>query len=129
MHCHAGTGRTALVIASFLFYVGLAVSAEEAIAITKRDRPGSLAKKSQVNFVIQFCNNWLSYKRFSLFPTVLDKPRNLNRSCSPNRGLLSQLSSFSGEKSLKIKDSEKFTYFQTMVYQKELLHGECTTKF
>ena len=111
VHCHAGTGRTALVIASFLFYVGLASTAEEAIAITKRDRPGSLGKKSQVNFVIKFCNNWLPYKRFSLFPTLIDKPRDLNRSRSPNRGILSQLSSFSGEKSFGIKDSEKFTYF------------------
>lgn len=111
MHCHAGTGRTALVIATFLFYVGLVSNAEEAVAMTKRDRPGSLGRKSQVNFVVQFCNNWLPSRRFSLFPTILDKPKNFNRSRSPNRGILSQLSSFSGEKALKINETEKLTYF------------------
>lgn len=35
VHCHAGTGRTALVIACFLFYCGTALSAEEAIQLVK----------------------------------------------------------------------------------------------
>lgn len=35
VHCHAGTGRTALVICSYLLYSGMASSAQEAIRLTK----------------------------------------------------------------------------------------------
>ena len=31
VHCHAGTGRTALVIASYLFYTNICKTADEAI--------------------------------------------------------------------------------------------------
>ena len=45
VHCHAGTGRTGLVIASYLYYANICKTAHEAIANVQRDRPGSLLRK------------------------------------------------------------------------------------
>ena len=67
VHCHAGTGRTALVIASYLYYSGLAYSGPDAVEKVKTQRPGSLGRKTQVKFVLDFCQ-WLDHNRRSLFP-------------------------------------------------------------
>ena len=69
VHCHAGTGRTGLVIASFLYYSGMVKDGATAVNKVKTQRPGSLKKKSQAQFVLDFCN-WLDYKRKSFFPKV-----------------------------------------------------------
>ena len=51
VHCHAGTGRTALVIASYLYYANICKTADEAIVNVQTDRPGSLLKNDQNDFV------------------------------------------------------------------------------
>ena len=38
VHCHAGQGRTAIVIGGYLLYAGLAENADEAIALAQRGR-------------------------------------------------------------------------------------------
>lgn len=46
VHCHAGTGRTALIIAAYLYYSGMASSGEDAVAKVKAQRKGSLPRIS-----------------------------------------------------------------------------------
>ena len=60
-----------MVIASFLYYSGNSADGYEAVKKVQTQRPGSLKKKSQSSFVVNFCN-WLHKKRFSLFPQVRD---------------------------------------------------------
>ena len=55
VHCHAGTGRTGLVIASYLYYCGIANSGSDAVDRVKTQRPGSLGRKKQSKFVVDFC--------------------------------------------------------------------------
>lgn len=47
VHCHAGYGRTGLVIASILVFIKN-LTAEQAIALVRDKRPGSLQTRSQV---------------------------------------------------------------------------------
>ena len=68
VHCHAGTGRTGLVIASYLYYSSVTPSTEDAVSKVQIQRPGSLKSSSQVQFVIDF-GNWLDEKRGHFFPT------------------------------------------------------------
>ena len=42
VHCHAGTGRTALVICSYLIYSGMVEDPHEAIRVTREARTGAL---------------------------------------------------------------------------------------
>ena len=39
VHCHAGQGRTAIVIGAYLLYADLAKSSEEAIKLCQQGRP------------------------------------------------------------------------------------------
>jgi hypothetical protein len=53
VHCHAGYGRTGLVIAcAFIFIHNL--PPDRAIKIVRRDRPGSIQTSDQVKFVYSF---------------------------------------------------------------------------
>ena len=70
VHCHAGTGRTGLVIACYLFYSGMAESGLDAISKVRTQRPGSLGKKTQRKFVVDF-SLWLTDKRKSFFPKAV----------------------------------------------------------
>ncbi len=45
VHCHAGMGRTAIVIAAYLAYAGIAKDGQEAITLFKQQRPGALSNK------------------------------------------------------------------------------------
>lgn len=38
VHCHAGTGRTALIIASYIFYSGMCKTAAEAVKVVQAGR-------------------------------------------------------------------------------------------
>ena len=67
VHCHAGTGRTALIIAAYLFYSGMCKTASEAVSVVQKQRQGALQRKAQVLFVIEFAK-WLSETRQSLYP-------------------------------------------------------------
>ena len=67
VHCHAGTGRTGLVIASYLYYSGLANSGSDAVYRVKTQRPGSLGRKKQSKFVLDFCE-WIDQLRSCMFP-------------------------------------------------------------
>ena len=51
LHCMAGRGRTGLVICSYLLYIGLASSAEEAFAIFSHSRGQPLRTPSQRRYV------------------------------------------------------------------------------
>jgi protein tyrosine phosphatase domain-containing protein 1 len=53
VHCHAGLGRTGLAIACYLVASGQA-TAEEAVVLVRKDRPGALQTSAQVVFVSIF---------------------------------------------------------------------------
>ncbi|KAH3767279.1 phosphatases II [Pelomyxa schiedti] len=53
IHCHAGLGRTGLVISCFLVY-SKNISAEQAISQVRLHRPRSIQTKKQTSFVKQF---------------------------------------------------------------------------
>jgi hypothetical protein len=55
VHCHAGFGRTGVVIACYYIYV-TNKSVHEVIDYIRSKRPGSIQKDSQYNFCIKFKN-------------------------------------------------------------------------
>jgi hypothetical protein len=54
VHCHAGLGRTGLVIACWLVLGGAASSAAAAVSYVRRHRSGALQTRKQVRFVHEF---------------------------------------------------------------------------
>ena len=71
VHCHAGTGRTGLVIASYLYYSGMVATGAECVAKVKTQRKGSLSRRAQSDFVVAYCH-WLDARRRSFFPSEED---------------------------------------------------------
>jgi protein-tyrosine phosphatase len=55
-HCKGGLGRSGLIIASCLTTLGY--TAEEAFAIVRKARPGSVETQEQEAFVQQFAQSW-----------------------------------------------------------------------
>lgn len=53
VHCHAGYGRTGIVIACYLIYE-TSFTTEEIIKIIREKRPGSIQKKEQYQFCEKF---------------------------------------------------------------------------
>ena len=47
VHCHAGTGRTGLIIACYLYYSGMVNNGPECVQKVKSQRPGSIGRKTQ----------------------------------------------------------------------------------
>eukprot|EP00164_Ancoracysta_twista_P005367 GFYU01007340.1.p1 GENE.GFYU01007340.1~~GFYU01007340.1.p1 ORF type:complete len:591 (-),score=128.05 GFYU01007340.1:145-1917(-) len=95
VHCHAGLGRTGLLIACFLVY-SRHITAMEAIQIVRDHRPGSLQTETQVGFVQEF-------------------ERHLQALC------LTFLLPKSGTEQ---ETEEKFTWKQYMRRQRKYYHGE-----
>jgi hypothetical protein len=54
VHCHAGLGRTGLVIACWLMLGGIVTSAAAAVSYVRRYRRGALQTRKQVRFVHEF---------------------------------------------------------------------------
>jgi hypothetical protein len=54
VHCHAGLGRTGLVIACWLVLGGVVSSAAAAVSYVRRCRRGALQTRKQVRFVYEF---------------------------------------------------------------------------
>lgn len=54
VHCHAGQGRTALIIGAYLIYAGIASDASEAIKLTKQGRPTCFSKSYNRDFIKKF---------------------------------------------------------------------------
>ncbi len=55
VHCHAGRGRTGLIIACYLIYNNR-LSSQEAILYVRRCRNGAIQTQDQVDFILQFEN-------------------------------------------------------------------------
>ncbi|CAM9647980.1 unnamed protein product, partial [Choristocarpus tenellus] len=55
VHCHAGYGRTGLVIASLLVFTKN-LTAAQAISLVRDRRPGSVQTDAQVAIVEEFAN-------------------------------------------------------------------------
>ena len=55
VHCHAGKGRTAVVVCAWLIYNDR-MDASDAIKLFKSKRAGSLGKEKQRNFLEKFQN-------------------------------------------------------------------------
>lgn len=66
IHCHAGMGRTALLVGAYLLYSGHASDDKEAIKITKVSRPKCFEKGYNVKFMKLF-HEFLVKLRF-IFP-------------------------------------------------------------
>ena len=47
VNCHAGTGRTGLIIACYLYYSSMVNNGPECVQKVKSQRPGSLGRKTQ----------------------------------------------------------------------------------
>ncbi|KAL0480326.1 tyrosine phosphatase domain-containing protein [Acrasis kona] len=54
VHCHAGLGRTGLIIACYLLYSKFSNTPEEAINFTRQHRAKSIQTQNQVNYVYIF---------------------------------------------------------------------------
>ena len=51
VHCHAGQGRTALVIGAYFLVAGIAKEENEAIKLTKLNRPKCFSKSYNKRFI------------------------------------------------------------------------------
>lgn len=54
VHCHAGQGRTAIIIGAYLLYAGITYSAPEAVKICKQGRPKLFANKYNAVYLGHF---------------------------------------------------------------------------
>ncbi|OQR94814.1 hypothetical protein THRCLA_08087 [Thraustotheca clavata] len=72
VHCHAGYGRTGLAIACTLVFQH-GISAQEAIQIVRRGRPGSIQTHGQVAFVGRFHDHLRQSKLVFAIPTIHDR--------------------------------------------------------
>jgi len=70
VHCHAGLGRTGLVICCYLLYSKYFVNSEKAILFVRSKRPGSIQTKSQVRFVYDFVAFLAEKKMVFYSPTL-----------------------------------------------------------
>lgn len=57
VHCHAGQGRTAIIIGAYLLYAGLASTAQEAIQISQRDRAKLFTHTYNREYLYQFADS------------------------------------------------------------------------
>ncbi len=54
VHCHAGQGRTALVIGAYLIYACVAKDGDDAIRLTRLNRPKCFSKTYNQRFIKQY---------------------------------------------------------------------------
>lgn len=69
VHCHAGQGRTAIIIGAYLLYAGITDSAPDAVKICKQGRPKLFKNKSNVVYLNYF-NKFLQ-ELSELFPPAV----------------------------------------------------------
>lgn len=72
MHCHAGYGRTGLAIACVLIFMHN-IPPAQAVAIVRRDRPGSIQTAAQAKFVHRFHEYLNAAKVVFALPTIHDR--------------------------------------------------------
>ena len=70
IHCHAGMGRTALLVGTYLLYSGIAKDDKEAIAITKKSRSKCFGKGYNVDFMKTFYEKLKELRMIFPFPPV-----------------------------------------------------------
>ena len=54
VHCHAGQGRTAIIIGAYLLYSGIATTGVEAVSLSKKGRPKLFSNSYNTKFVHNF---------------------------------------------------------------------------
>ena len=54
VHCHAGQGRTAIIIGAYLLYGGISNTAEEAVALSKKGRPKLFKNPYNAKYLVHF---------------------------------------------------------------------------
>jgi len=79
VHCHAGLGRTGLVLACYLVYAE-GTEPSDAVKIVRKGRPGALQTKGQVNFVHEFADAYAYRRVAAAFPErgTLSLPEAIN---------------------------------------------------
>jgi len=103
IHCHAGMGRTALLVGTYLLYAGIAQDDKDAIKITKAQREKCFGKSYNVNYMKSFYEYLMSLRH--IFPQH------------------HQIHHHHHAASKKLKH-EELTFRQIMKNQNLLLHGE-----
>ncbi|CDW87041.1 protein tyrosine phosphatase domain-containing protein 1 [Stylonychia lemnae] len=71
VHCHAGQGRTALIIGAYLIISGTASDDKEAIKQTKKNRPKCFSKSYNIKYMKTFYDKFVDLK--VLFPSQQQK--------------------------------------------------------
>jgi len=85
VHCHAGRGRTGLIIAAWLIYNDN-MSAKEAIKLLRNRRKDAISKKSQEKLLYQFEKGSFLYLTLSKFFLEIKESRTVFFS-TPKYGL------------------------------------------
>jgi protein tyrosine phosphatase domain-containing protein 1 len=88
VHCHAGLGRTGLVIACWLIFEHK-FAAERAVALVRANRPGSVQTRAQSDFCGEF-EAWVQQLRcvYTLPPAAPAALRTLAQALSAQRTVL-----------------------------------------
>mmetsp|Transcript_29551 Transcript_29551/g.94789 ORF Transcript_29551/g.94789 Transcript_29551/m.94789 type:complete len:530 (-) Transcript_29551:146-1735(-) len=135
VHCHAGLGRTGLVIACYLVYTGK-YTAEEAIKQVRTHRHGALQTRQQEKFVFDF-DAYLRGAKQVYHPVIsnLGPPKAVAASPPPTPKVKRSSSSVKWKASMRVsmavtpvQDSSS-SLTQILLRQKVMLHGSEARKF
>mmetsp|Transcript_10175 Transcript_10175/g.10155 ORF Transcript_10175/g.10155 Transcript_10175/m.10155 type:complete len:93 (-) Transcript_10175:488-766(-) len=71
VHCHAGQGRTALIIGAYLLYARIANNCKECVEMVQAEREKCFTKKYNVKFIEGYFKHLVELRQ--LFPSSKNK--------------------------------------------------------
>jgi len=75
VHCHAGQGRTAILIGAYLIYSGLAQDGEDAVRLTKLGRPKCFSKGYNQRYMKEFHKDLMDLRIIFPIPALISQKK------------------------------------------------------
>jgi len=87
IHCHAGYGRTGIVIACWLIY-GCGMQPEASMSFVRQSRPGCIETRTQKHFVLRFADDLEKLRRVFIIPPFVHDSFSLHEALSRQNNYL-----------------------------------------